>query len=450
MRTLFSAPHRNLNPMTNSSPHHATADTPVRKTSLTGEPMEERAQRQVPAVSGRTDSHDPMTDSDSVHEEQTEPERAAGIFLKLLAIVGLIGLLALAAWLSVQIIRYTPTAVDSLSGVSFSSIFSPGTRGEGEIRFALESLSYQSGRPFTLAWENGAEIVSRDYTFSYSCAPGVSFRVLRGTEVIDVACDEPFEFSSMANQLVVVPTSESNRYLDTTITLARANDPDTATRTTLTVVNAQLNDSPDLLVQNGMRDVERPGPGVSEPEDLTEEIAVPERPSTPTPDVSAPSVTAPTPAPTPTPQPTTPRQPVYVPNPAAQSNPAGRPDLAVRIVESGIVTTLGGEERFVTLSPIPSDQRAAVRFTVENLGNRTSSDAWYFVATLPIEGNTEYTYRSPRQAALGPSDRIEFTLKFDDITTSAAANIRIVIEGETDDRVPQNNTAQTRLQVSER
>lgn len=427
-----------MNDQNNTTPNNLTA--PPKKVNVTGELVDDATYQkpndpQVGASSTNTSTVPPVAES-----VDTQPERAASAILKLLAIVGLIGLLALATWLSVQIIRYTPTAIESLSSVSFSSFFSPGENEEHKISFALDTLTYQSGRPFTLAWENGNETVSRDYTFTYSCAPGVSFKVLRGTEVVEVACDEPFTFSTMANQLVVVPHSENNRYIDTTITLARADDPMITTSTTLNLTNEQLTDSPDVLVDNGMRDDDRPvdtNTGGNTTSENGPETSVPTQPSAPA-----------TPAPVP-PQPSQP-QTIYVPNSAAQSNPSGQPDLAVTILESGIVTTFGGKEKFVAVSPIPSDQRVGVRFSVENIGNRTSSDDWYFVATLPLEGDTNYTYRSPRQQALGPTDRMEFTLKFDDITTKGNATVRLSIEGESTDRVEQNNTTQKRLTVTKK
>jgi hypothetical protein len=56
--------------------------------------------------------------------------------------------------------------------------------------------------------------------------------------------------------------------------------------------------------------------------------------------------------------------------------------------------------------------RIAVRFAVENLGTRTSPQ-WTFNAVLPTyPGNI---FSSPSQQALGPGDRIEFTLGFDSV-----------------------------------
>lgn len=93
------------------------------------------------------------------------------------------------------------------------------------------------------------------------------------------------------------------------------------------------------------------------------------------------------------------------------SDPNGFVDLSARVIEIGLVDKATGE---FTASSSPSrsafNQRAAVRFLVENLGTRTSGQ-WTFNAVLPTFPS--HIYSSPSQLALAPGDRTEYTLGFD-------------------------------------
>ncbi len=77
-------------------------------------------------------------------------------------------------------------------------------------------------------------------------------------------------------------------------------------------------------------------------------------------------------------------------------------------MDTGVVDKTTGA---FTASSTPSRaSRIAVRFAIENLGTKTSSQ-WAFNATLPTLPSNIFT--SPMQQALNPGDRIEFTVGFD-------------------------------------
>ncbi|MCC7500469.1 hypothetical protein IT396_01550 [Candidatus Nomurabacteria bacterium] len=57
-----------------------------------------------------------------------------------------------------------------------------------------------------------------------------------------------------------------------------------------------------------------------------------------------------------------------------------------------------------------SSGRAAIQFTVQNIGTNVAPANWFFTANLPIDGG--YTYQSPTQQALYPGDRIVFTMGY--------------------------------------
>ena len=95
-------------------------------------------------------------------------------------------------------------------------------------------------------------------------------------------------------------------------------------------------------------------------------------------------------------------------NPPAPIKDIGKPDLAVKILETGVIDKVTNV--FTATTSLRSVDRIAVRFSVENLGTKETGN-WYFNAVLPTYPS--YIYSSSSQISLKPSDRIEFTLGFD-------------------------------------
>lgn len=121
------------------------------------------------------------------------------------------------------------------------------------------------------------------------------------------------------------------------------------------------------------------------------------------------------------------------------SNPNGYVDLSVRIIEQGVVDK-GSDTFTASSSPNRADQtrRVAVRFAIENLGTKTSPQ-FTFNAVLPTyPGNI---FSSPTQQALGPGDRIEFTLGFDSIadTDTGVFTVNVDPAGSINEPTKANN-----------
>lgn len=103
----------------------------------------------------------------------------------------------------------------------------------------------------------------------------------------------------------------------------------------------------------------------------------------------------------------------------------GRPDFAVRIIETGVVDKVTGT--FTATSSFRSSDRIAVKFEVRNDGGRDSG-SWYFNAVLPTFPSHIFT--SPSQASLVPGARIEFTLGFDNIAMSVNMSHDFVVNAD--------------------
>lgn len=118
---------------------------------------------------------------------------------------------------------------------------------------------------------------------------------------------------------------------------------------------------------------------------------------------SAPITTYPTPA-------AGPKTTTTYPAGGASTAPLyGQADLAVTITDVGYLTS-NNTDSYVSGVIVPSNDNAAVKFSVTNVGTNISGP-WSFNAMLPT--NTSFTFNSNPQQSLRPGERIDFTLGFD-------------------------------------
>jgi hypothetical protein len=342
-----------------------------------------------------------MNQEPQTHEEH-EGERVASTLMKVLAIVGLIAVLALAAWLSIQAIRYSPSAFSAVSStissaaVTLNSVFS--FRGGEELALALEDTVLVSGEPTTVGFEHDGENAA--YAFSFTCADNLRFRIQEENgEYTTVSCEEPYEFSNRS-ELRLIPVSETARFADSTVTLA--------------VAGSEVSDTADITVVNESVPEEEGEPSGEGETPANGGVSEPTTPSTPT----------------------TPTQP---------TRPAGA-DLSIRVIGTGIA--LGDDRTFYEAPAIPADQKGAIKFVVENVGG-TRSGTFNFIATLPIEGNPFFRYEAPTQQPLNPGDRVEYTLGFDTLDVDDNANITIVIRPTGPDANSSNNAVSRTVEIRE-
>ena len=320
--------------------------------------------------------------------------------VKFLAGVGAVALVFAIVWIGAQAVELgaglTSGLASSLSGVR--SFFGP----RGSIVLVTEPSEVESEEPVRLSWEHIGERTEGTYTFSYTCTDGVHFISPASTNVGNVIfCNTPFPLGGDADtlELAAVSTAREDRALTLTMSFTESGSDHASERgeTELAVV------------------IEK---------NVDEEAAA----ATTTPEIASES-TEPASAPAPV------TQPVVVP----ASDPNGTPDLTVRILAVGTVTTSGAFTR--VSGPVDPDDRLAVRFEVANVGTKTS-DSWEFEAKLPTE--TAYTYTSPKQEGLVPGSRVEYTLGFEDAEDDDET-LMITIEVDPDDDVDEqresNNTA---------
>ncbi len=129
--------------------------------------------------------------------------------------------------------------------------------------------------------------------------------------------------------------------------------------------------------------------------------------------------TKPVASPTPKQNPAT----ITVPITVAPQTPHGLSDLIVQASVVGYLTT-NSTDSFVASTTVPSGARPAVKFTVKNIGTNYSG-TWSFTASIPTRSS--YTYNSDVQRSLGPDDRIEYVLGFDQAVSGSQQPLVITI-----------------------
>lgn len=354
--------------------------------------------------------NDKNTQVDKVEERQRGEVIASGI-MKVLAIVGLIGVLVLAAWLAVQLVRTVPNAGNRLQGavVAVQSLFRNAP--EEAVALVLENRTVNADEQFTINFEYTGANSPSGYVFSFACADAVTLDIDTTDGWQNVACDTPFTTENAS--IVVIPRSNSNRFIDIDITV-QALGTELSDTTLITIVNERIADSRSSLI-DGATTTES---GADEPSDNTATSGA---------DSGANNGVAPeahTPVTTPTP--VAPR-PSTVVTPVRTPIATGPSDLAVNITKTGVVAPVKGVNVLFPISPIPSDKTAGVTFTVTNQGG-AASGAWAFVANLPIEGDSNYKYTSPAQVSLAPGAQVEFTLGFDEVLEASRGTIKIELK----------------------
>ena len=340
-------------------------------------------------------------------QELTRSERIASRIMRALAVIGLVSILALAAWMIVQSVRLLPNGGEGLRATvtSITSVFR--SESEESIAFTLPSSTYASGDPATLSWNYEGDNDIQSFILSYSCVQGISLSVSTQTGWKEYPCDTAIPVDGRT--ATVIPTATKTRFNDVILKLSAGGLEDSRM---VTIINSNLASAL---------------PGDTENDDLETSPDDTEN----TPEVVAPEVVTPAPV---TPVKPTPVRPAPTPVTPVVRTPA---DLALSITATGVLAEVQGKDTFFTIDPIPADRTAGVKFTVTNRGGVRSS-AWTFIANLPIEGDSDYKYTSPMQSPLDPGAQVEFTLGFDELLEEKTGTIRITLI-PVDTKDPSNN-----------
>lgn len=335
----------------------------------------------------------------------TEENKTSAI--KTLAIIGFIAAIVAGLWITVQVVRYIPTAFTSLASIADSIYGTPK-----DIEIAAEKDVVNSGESFRFTFKPMRGEGS--YVFSYRCVDGISAetRDISG-EIVRVACDEEVELASGrllgAQGAEVLFTSEKKRFSDVPFTLAfyedGADDAASFTTNIVTVVNATIPE----------------GTGVATTGTTTKPVVT--KPVVTKPVATAKPTTPSKPKPTNT---TTYVQKVPVTTTSFPvSNPNGHIDLDVTLV---------------TPSTMDAGEDESIQVIVKNVGTKTSKD-WKVEVSYPAEGDSTFT--SKAQAPLLPGERATMTIRFTATDDEGTKTVKAKATTQNDSKTSNNSVSKS-------
>jgi hypothetical protein len=335
-----------------------------------------------------------MTNTSSEHKKQS--------LLRTLAVLGLVAIIFLIAWLSVQIIQVAPSAFSSLASMAEGISNYEEAVEEEIVEFAVigPDETIIAGDTTILTWD---AVPDQTYSISYECAEGTAVSIVTNDGVREIACGERYDLGAVDAAELAITIETENADVSYTI-LAFTNDenePTDAASGVIAIINPTL-----------VAEVAGESTTATSSEETVEEAPV-----------------------EPTPEPVDPEPVSEVVFALPVSDPNGFVDLSTAFVgvgetDDGLTTTL------------EQDSSGVFFFSVRNIGTKTS-DTWDFSVALP-DG---LTYRSDTQLPLKPNEQATLALTVD---TDDDNNHNFVVEIDTDeDRNTNNNEFSQRVRFTD-
>lgn len=270
-----------------------------------------------------------------------------------LAAFGLAALLAVVLWGAAAVSRNNPAASSLLA--SLLSSFSLE-----KMMLKADRAAVKSGEKVELSWVHEGGRRNGTYRFSYQCRDGLAIALESGDSV---PCGQRLTLEN-TGRFAIAPVWRGTEALAVEITLDFSSaGREVKALTTSTVVTVTPEES-------------------KEDSGAVTEI---------------PPVSAPRPV----------RSAARPAREAARVLTNGVPDLAVRIVDTGIIRD--GTDEFVHATSTPRGAQAGVVFDVENVGTAVSQK-WRFSVILPILYDN--VFNSDIQDPLAPGEKVRFTIGF--------------------------------------
>lgn len=330
--------------------------------------------------------------------------------MKALLVIAFFAIVALIAWLSVQIVAYTPNAFSSLASLAQGiSQYREAVMDDESLPITSGLGTIESGKSATISWEKDKR--PGTYTFSYSCNEGVTVEIVSPEGMRTVSCDMRYSLGDTDTITLIVNSNKTESVnLSYAISFMRGSDigPIRIGEQTLAVTpttQIAMEEQKDGVVL-GESDQATTTPS-------TPEVVPPKKP--------APVVVTPT----------EPELIYAIPT----SNPNGFTDLATKALGTGSIVN----NRFVP-GTIEREDDGAIQFEVKNIGTKTS-ESWTYSVTLP-DGDV---YTSARQTGLKPNERETITIGF---STPEEASHTFVVVVRVDDRTSSNNSFRQSVRFS--
>lgn len=296
------------------------------------------------------------------------------VTLKLFAAFGVVSLLFfLIAGLTSVLMGNPPLSL-------LSSLFSHFFLARESLSLTVSPQSVTSEEKFALSWVHKGKKDDGSYFLKFKCQDDIGLKLDSG-EVVPCGANFRLASSSLVS-LLPVSTADAPVRLEIELGFERAGEE-----------NIGLSANAAVAVR----------PKVKNSADKTK--AEPARRTTP------PVLT-----------PGSPTVKVYPVSSPARVVPGGVPDLAISVVDTGIIRASNGE--FAPASSTPPNTPTGIVFEVTNLGTAVSAK-WNFVANLPIYDGY---FVSDLQEPIAPGDKVRFTLGFSNLKNRGANTAVLTID----------------------
>lgn len=323
--------------------------------------------------------------------------------VRVLAIIGIASVVAYSVFVVGLILPNDFLANIAVAAVSLSSRFFSAEA----LRVTPEDVMVQSGDSVAFSIAHRGKKDGGSYFLKRSCGADTGAELIQGIVGRIIPCDAPVSLSPKTTEFTVRFVTARTPSEEMCLSLLYVNDDDErAVDVLVTVIGG-----PDMA----------PAPNVATAPETkkdsghtTPSLAEPEAKPADTTTVSPTAITVPAGT-----KSATGKMPKtagtktdrkYQFSGKRDSAATGKPDLAVKILEVGIVNTSTNE--FTATTTLRGTDRIAVRFEVRNDGT-VKTNSWYFNAALPTR--PFYIFHSEGQSSLEPNDRIEYVLGFDSI-----------------------------------
>lgn len=281
-----------------------------------------------------------------------------------LTLRGLLGavLVAFIIIIILMSVSYLPNIIGRVSSSLSAALYSIFVPAEGATMTVNKKI-VNSGEDFTISFKKG-EVVEGLFTVSYPCDADISLTSVESNGLKKVDCDTRYYLLENETAITLRPTTGES--------IVR-----------LVVEGAFENNETQKVESVGVARVTVKNDSVSTVVPPTQAT------TTVTPNTSAPYI----------PSQPAPIQPVYY----------GKPDLAVRMLQVGI---LGSSNIIIPQTQFSYSDMVGIKFEIRNDGD-ANSGPWYFTAALPSVSTP--TFSSNSQISLRPGESIIFTLGFSNL-----------------------------------
>ena len=311
--------------------------------------------------------------------------------IKIMAGIGVIAVLSIGGLLTVTIMSKLPAVLSNLTAqvVNVTQRFIPAEK----IVVTLDNENPLNGNLVNLSFGHLSKEEDGLYSFFYECREGVHFEKAFSGETNNIIfCNTPYNFLNSNNtfSFFVFSTKPNVVEVPLSINFVRNNSTRISERGEAKIrINGSTGTTQDggtILLTDNRNNI--PTTVSRTPGDRVEETFLFNETTDTTKGIS---------------------------------DPNGRIDLKSTILAVGRIDRISNV--FTATSSIPTSDRGAVRFEIENIGTKASGP-WTFNVVVPTF--PAFIYHSKSQQSLLPGDKIEYTIGFDSIRSDNKPNTIVV------------------------